>query len=166
METLSRQEREGIVHAIDQALSLSRKKLEPSHIPFWMNALEGYGLEEVKAALMHHTKHDRREVKPADLLPFLEEQKAKRRAALPARSEVYTPAPREIETAWRWFNAINDGGSRFPDKLTWISMGITAALELDQDTQDRYLRIVNEQARMYNMPEAIPPEYRVSEVWA
>lgn len=164
METLSRQEREDVIHAIDQTVSFYRRKLEPSHIHFWMEALAGYGAEAIKAALANHTKTDRREPRPSDLLPFLEEQRARERSRLPTPDQVHTPAPPEIVAAWKWFMAVN-AGDLLGDKPSSLSMGQKAALAVDQDTQDRYLLIVNEQARLYNMPEAIPPEYRLAEVW-
>lgn len=163
MSTLTRQQRDDLVHAINQTVGFYRKTLDPAQIPFWLSAVEGYDPDDVKAALMHHTKVDRREPRPSDLMDFLNERKARKRTAIEPPKHV--PCPPEISTAWRWFLALS-AGDVLGDSPSRITMGTKAARELDQDTQDRYLRIVNEQARQLGMPDAIPDEYKIAEVWA
>ena len=149
--------RDDVIHSIDQALSFYGKKLDQISVRFWLSAMEPYEPEEVRRALLNHTKVGRHAPKPADLTGFLDVERARRKSQESLPEPEYVPCPPEIAQAWRWLLAHSTRDSSFPM--------FPQHLEATPEQQEQYLLTCNQEAKRLNMPEAIPEGYRVAEVW-
>jgi hypothetical protein len=153
-------ERDDITHAIDMTLGFYGKKLDKVSTGFWLNAIRGKDLTEVKRALMDYSTIGKYAPKPVDILQLLDLNQAQRRSSIPPPEVVHNPAPPEVEAAWRWFIPMHASASKNLSGVLQYHTG-----DLDAATMERYLVIVNEQAKAHDMPDAIPQEFRLAEVW-
>lgn len=150
-------DRDDFVHALTQTLKFYGKELDKMQTSFWVTACRDRPAKKLKAALVEHTKAGRFAPKPADILSLVDNMSQQGgRAELPPPPT--TNCPPEIAQAWMWFNRVICAGSNLE--------GVFGKGERpDPDIEERYLFIVNEQAHIYDTPDAIPDEYRIQEIW-
>lgn len=157
MEALARDD---LTHALAQMMGFYGKKLDQTAVRFWFNAFHGRDPELLKQAMLDYTKTGRYAPKPVDILEVLDTNRSRDESRKPPIEHTHTPCPAHIERAWRWFIPMSASGSRNFDGVLEYDVG-----DVDPDQQEEYLRIVNEQARQYGTPEAIPDEFKLWEVW-
>lgn len=154
-------ERDDLLHAIRQTLEFYRKPFTDTDRKFWLTALgPNVDVSLAKRALHEHYRESRFSPMPADIIKGM--------AALRPRHHAHQPDntprpqyPQEIAQAWLWFIGKVAG--------TGKNQQLAAALperDIDPDLQDRYLRIVNEEAARLGQPEAVPDQFKMPEVWA
>lgn len=152
--------RNDLVHAIAQVQGFYGKKLDQGSATFWLDALWGNDVQTIKNALIEYTKAGKFAPKPVHILEIMESHKARNRAKVPPPQAA---PPKEydkvIGTAWLWFFKKSTADSQLFKGM------FDGQPDVDPDTEERYLRIVNEQARLYNTPDAIPDEFKLKEVW-
>jgi hypothetical protein len=156
------QERDDILHAIRQTVGFWGKTLTPTDEKFWLTALgHETPYESIKRALIEHTRVSRVSPKPADILGLIAKNRPQ---GGERRGPAFSPAtrcPPEIAQAWLWFiGVVAETGTG-----TLVS-GAFPKRDIDPDLQDRYLRIVNEEAARLGQPEAVPDQFKMPEVWA
>lgn len=151
--------RDDVIHAIEQTLAFYGKQLDKVAIAFWLNAVRSHDIQDVKRALMDYPKVGKYAPKPVDILEILDANVAQKRAKLPSTPPPETSCPVHIRDAWMWFNNRLVEGSVLLDGL------FSGSHHVDLDTQEEYLRTVNEQAKLYNQPDAIPDEFKLQEIW-
>lgn len=152
-------EKDDFSNALGQVLKFYNKDLDKMQFSFWYNAFAGKPVHEIKRALMQYTREGKFAPKPKDIIEIMETDKSYTQAHLPAPDVMTTSCPPEIAKAWMWFINRCAKGSANLDGLFDDSGNI------DLLTQERYLHIVNHEAREQDSPESIPKEYRLVEVW-
>jgi hypothetical protein len=152
--------RNDLVHAIAQVQGFYGKKLDQGGATFWLDALWGNDVQAIKNALIEYTKTGKFAPRPAHIIEIMDLHKAKNRAKVPPPQDAPPKEyDKEIATAWVWFFKIIT-----VDSVLFKNM-FDAQPDVDPETAERYLRIVNEQAMLYNTPDAIPEEFKLKEVW-
>lgn len=150
--------RDDLLHAIDQTMAFYGKSLDKVSSSFWLNAIRDKDPADIKRALVDYTKQGKHAPKPVDILGLISVRGDRRKSMLPAPDKTTTNCPPEIANAWLWFiNRISEGTAMeglFKDQGP-----------VDIKTQERYLHIVNHEAHMWGLPEAIPDEFKLPEVW-
>lgn len=158
MDTLTRDD---LGHSLSQLLGFYGKKLDPVALRFWMGAFDGREPAIVKAAMEAYTKIGKFAPKPVDILGLMDSKRAENRAyqaKIAPPDPLVTNCPKHIELAWRWFIPMMAAGSN-------LLAEFMPKIPVDAETQEKYLLIVNQQAKLYNTPEAIPDEFKLREVW-
>jgi hypothetical protein len=153
-------ERDDILHEIGETLAFYGKRLDETGERFWLSALgPDVSAEDVRRALHRHTREGRYAPKPADVIDQL--------ATFRTRGDEHqerrprgTPCSPELAAAWVWFI----GKVAAMGRNAQLG-GALSVPELDPDTEERYLRMVNEQAHKHGEPEAIPDALKIPEIW-
>lgn len=155
MDTLVRDD---LLHAVGQVMGFYNKKLEPAAARFWMNAFQGIDPDRIKSALMEYTKHGKYAPKPGDILDLVDVGRAQLAAMQPPPKEP-VPCPEDIRKAWVWFVGRCTSGSVLLDGV------FGGCPDVSPEQQERYLETVNQQAKQFDQPEAIPRECWLQHVW-
>lgn len=150
-------ERDEFAHALGQTLKFFGKELEKSDFSFWYSAMGDRSVVSIKNALKEYVKVGRYAPRPANILELMSTRAEHSRTQLPPPVTT-TSCPPEIASAWMWFIAHSAKGSKNLE-------GIFDRKDIPVETQEKYLHIVNHEAKKSNMPDAIPQEYRLAEVW-
>jgi hypothetical protein len=152
-------ERDDFAHALGQTMEFYNKELDKLHLTVWLRSLRGRPLPAIKRALADHMAQSRYAPKPVDIITLLDASREIERAQLPPPKAPETSCPPEIAKAWMWFLGRITKDSKNFDGL------FSSHQDIDLETQERYLHIVNHEARNANEPDAIPDEYKLQEVW-
>lgn len=152
-------EKDDFAHALGMTLQFYGKTLEKSDFSFWYSAMGDRSVLTIKNALKEYIKVGKYAPRPANILELMQNRAEHSRQQLPAPN-LTTDCPPEVGAAWMWFIRHNAKGSKNLDSLFSNQSPVTI------EQQEKYLHIVNHEARKYNQPEAIPPEFRLAEVWA
>ena len=152
-------ERDDFAHALGQTLGFYGKDLDKQQFSFWLTAMGDKGVDRIKPALLQYTKVGKYAPKPVDILEIIEATRAINQHKLPPPKRERNNCPPEIQAAWMWFiNRCAEGSENFDGIFDSSS-------EVPLATQEKYLHLVNHEARANNQPDAIPDEYKLSEVW-
>jgi hypothetical protein len=153
---VERTEYDDVSHALCATMGFFNKRMDAQGEKIWFSALRGYTPDAIKRALAEYTRRGRHAPKPIDILELLARQ---REAKQESEKKTYTPCPEHIRKAWMWFLSRMTQDSLFFDGL------FGGQPDVDQQTEEQYLLTVNEQAKLYNTPDAIPDEFKLKEVW-
>jgi len=156
-----RKDRDDFVHAVQQTYRFYKKDFEDSDASFFWTACKDIPVAKLKAALIEHTRRSHYKPMPAHIIDIANEmgQRAAQNALPPPPTNDRKKT--ELDAAWpyciKWFCQSSDGviGQS-------MSKGFQRA---DADTEQRYLHMVNHHAKSMDMPDAIPEEFRLREVW-
>ncbi len=154
---MNQMERDDFSHALGQTLQFFGKKLEKSDFSFWYSAMGDKPVIQIKNALKEYVKVGKFAPRPANILELLNQNSAHQRAALPPPEKVETSCPPEIADAWCWF--IRKIGGEMAQGMLPEVEGVTP------DMEERFLHIVNHEAKRTNQPESIPDAFKLAEVW-
>lgn len=150
-------ERDDVSHALCTTMGFFGKKLDGPSERIWFSAFRGFSPDAIKRALAEYTRKGRYAPKPIDILDILARQREAKEAT--EDKKPYTPCPEDIHQAWLWFTK----------KITADSgllKGIFSKTpEVDEETAERFILVVNQQAKLFNRPDAIPDEFKLKEVW-
>ena len=150
-------ERDDFAHALGQTMEFYGKPLEGNDFAFWFSAMGDKPVHAIKQALKDYIKTGIHRPRPANIMELINQNNAIKHTRLPAPEETTTNCPPEIAKAWMWF---------IGQQAKNTSMeGIFSRVDIDLDTQEKYLHVVNHEAKRLNNPDAIPAEYRLAEVW-
>ena len=151
-------DKDDFMFALGQTLKFYGKQLEKESWPFWYQAFFVKDISQVKRALMQYTREGKFAPKPKDILEIMDVDKSYRKAALPPPEPMTTNCPPEVAKAWMWLiNRIAQGSA--------MAGLFQESASVDLITQERYLHLVNHEAHSLGMPEAIPIEFKLQEVW-
>jgi hypothetical protein len=156
---MDRVDRDDFAHVLGQTMEFYGKTLEKSDFSFWYSAMGDRHVSTIKTALKEYVKIGKYAPRPASIMEIINNLTPQsRQAALPPPPPE-TSCPPETAKAWMWFIGRMCKGSKldglFSDKL-----------DIDIETQEKYLHIVNHEAKATDNPESIPDEYKLAEVWA
>lgn len=152
--------RDDLLHAVDQTLSFYGKRIDQASARFWINAFNGRDPDQAKRALLEYTKVGKYAPKPVDVIEIMDSMREAERSNLPPPPRPTSSCPQHVADAWSWFLGRMAEGSRNLSGLFQENANV------DVPTQEAYLQIVNEQARQFDTPDAIPDQYKLPEVWA
>jgi hypothetical protein len=155
---MDRVDRDDFAHVLGQTMEFYGKTLEKSDFSFWYSAMGDRHVSTIKTALKEYVKIGKFAPRPANIMEILSNLTPQsRQAALPAPAPT-TSCPPEIAHAWMWFIGRMCKGSKL-DGL------FCEKLDIDIETQEKYLHMVNHEAKAAGEPESIPDEYKLAEVW-
>jgi hypothetical protein len=153
---MERQDRDDFMYALGQTMEFYGKTLDKRDFAFWYSAMGDRSVHSIKHALKEHVKVGKFAPRPANIMELLATAAPPERAALPP--PVTTSCPPDIAIAWMWFiHRCAEG--------TQLSSLFENNGSVDIETQEKYLHVVNHEAKRLNQPESIPAEYRLAEVW-
>lgn len=151
-EPRSRVDHDEIIHSLDSCMLLFTNKPMPETAKkFWMETLRPFTVDQIQRGFTQYQREFTHAPRPAHILEILRGAKSSRQA--PPKS-ISIPCPPDIHAAWAWFIKMHSGmefGGKNPAPTT--------------EEQERYLLIVNREARRANIPDAIPDEYKLAEIW-
>lgn len=154
-------DRDDVIHALTQVQAFYGKDVDEVAVKLWMRALQGYEPAAVKRALADYPARGRYAPRPRDIIEIIEEQRQERVRESQALPEpVTTNCPPEIAQAWMWFIGLVASTGTSP-----LMADVMPRQEISPELQDRYLNLVNHEARRLNTPDAIPDEFKLQEVW-
>jgi hypothetical protein len=151
-------EKDDFAHALGMTLEFYGKKMEKTDFSFWYSAMGDRSVETIKRALKEYIKIGKYAPRPANIIELMQTRAEHSRQALPP-PVITTNCPPEIGAAWMWFIRHIAKGSANLDSLFCDQGPVTV------EQQEKYLHVVNHEARKFNNPDAIPAEYRLAEVW-
>lgn len=152
-------ERDDFAHALGQTMEFYGKTLDKTQFAFWLRGMDGKPIHAIKSALIQYTKVGRYAPKPVDILDLIEAGKSREQAHLPPPKPEPNNCPPEVSAAWWWFL-----GRCTQDSENFAGVFDTES-DISTEMQERYLHIVNHEAKRCNAPDAIPDEFKLREVW-
>lgn len=150
-------ERDDFVYALQQTMGFYGKEIDKMQVSFWVDACRDKSVTKLKKAFREHIKIGKFAPRPADILSIVDNM-AQHSGHKELPAPVTTNCPPDIARAWMWFIGRSAIGTNldglFSDKL-----------DISLEQQEKYLHAVNHEAHKYGMPESIPEEYKLKEVW-
>lgn len=146
-------------HALKITFDFYNKEVNEAQRKIWWRSLADQNIQDVVTAFKEYPMRGRYAPKPVEIIEIINEAKEHRtsRSAGP-KEKLTTDCPPEIARAWSWFvRMVASTGTTFGEMFD--------PGDLDPDQQERYIHIVNHEARKYNRPDAIPDEFKLKEVW-
>jgi len=156
---MNQSDRDDFMFALGATLEFYNKKLSSADFSFWYSAMGDRSVGAIKTALKEYVRVGKFAPRPANILELMGTNREHSRRLLPPPENTTTKCPPEIAAAWLWFLGHTCQKSDAMGSLFREIEGV------DTDLQERYLHIVNEQARLHDMPGAIPDEYKLAEHW-
>lgn len=151
-------EKDDFIHALTTTMRFYGKTLDQGQVKVWFKALSKYPIAHVGRALDEYPQVGKFAPKPVDILEILTEYREREAANQSRKDKPYTPCPPDIAAAWRWFlGQTMDDSDNFK--------GIFSRTDIPAAQQEKYLHVVNHAAKEADLPDAIPDEYKLQEVW-
>jgi len=153
-------DRDDFLYSLKQTLLFYNKDLDRMQTSFWWTACKDKPIAKLKKALVEHTKVGKYAPKPADILALVDNMAINHGRRSETHAAPKTNCPPAIAEAWGWFlGRISQDCSNPNFRMFQSNTGI------DIKTQEKYLHVVNHEAHKYSMPEAIPNQFKLKEVW-
>ena len=153
--------RDDVLHALKYCYEFYRKPFQDIDKQVWGGMIRDHNYtpiqwqEEIRAYMARGTFCP----KPKEILGQLaenHERKSIRSMAEPV--ELTTDCPPDVEAAWRYWTPIFHGQA-----LPFASNELEA--EVSEEQAEQWLMLVNREASRTKMPEAVPEQFRLKEVW-
>ena len=149
--------RDEVKHALTQTLAFYDKELSPVQWNFWWAALKHLPHKNCMRALRDYVGEGKYAPRPAHIVEIANRYPRDGYGQREAAPAPVKECPREIAQAWFWYVGLSAQGSNLE--------GLFGHTMVDPKTEERYLHIVNHEAKANNQPDAILPEHRLPEVW-
>jgi hypothetical protein len=152
-------QRDDVIHALKYCYSFYRKPFLDVDKQVWGGMIRDHNYtsqqwqEEIRVYMARGTFCP----KPKEILGQLaenHERKVHKRLSEPTVIE--DTCPPEVSAAWRYWTPIFHG-----QELPFASN----KLDADEEQAERWLLIVNREARRMKLPESVPEQYQLKEVW-
>ena len=147
------------MYALGQVMEFYEKKLTTTQQRFWSEWVREQNGILLKRALKEYTGVGKYAPKPKDLKDLIDGYKEFDRSQPKIEHKsATTSCPKEISDAWRyWLPEFH--GTAIGGMMGRVN-GVSA------ERAEEMLYVVNREARRTNLPDAIPAEYKIAEVWA
>ena len=146
-------EKDEFSHALGQTMKFFGKDLDKMQFSFWYQSMGDRPIQKIKHALLEYVKVGKFAPRPANVLELINMNTSHSRVSLPPPEDNSRKCPQEIADAWAWFiNQTSD----------W---NFGAKENPSEEDQEKYIHIVNHEAFRQQMPESIPDQYKLKEVW-
>lgn len=156
-----------IILKIENVFAVYGKNLPPAAIKIWMEQLANYSTQEILKAFDDHVagksvtesgNHSRYAPKPIHILEHIRSARDRKKSFQKKQDEQNEkPCDPKIAKAWHLFITQIQGVGMLSD--------YTDPKNNIRLTRDEVIEIVNREAAKYDMPDAIPPAYRLREFW-
>jgi hypothetical protein len=154
------QRTDNVRHIIQQTQAFFGKELDELQMRLWVRALAPFTEEQIRVAAAEYTQEGRYAPKPVDLIERCKRYREHKRVVDGQAEQPWNPGDPETVKAWLWFI----GHMAATGKNEQLA-GAMQPVKIDVELQDRYLYIVNAEARRLNDPDAVPDEFKLDEVW-
>ena len=149
--------RDDILFKLSTTAEFYGKTIESNIGRMWLKALRGHPIESVLDAFDEHVQSGKYMPKPVDILGIIGKSEAQSAANTQPKPDDPIPCPKILHDAWTWFIGMYTENSKIGRMF--------ADRGVDDEKADEYLLLVNQEAKRANLPDAIPNEYKISEVW-
>lgn len=150
-------DRDDFLHSLKQCMAFYGKDLNKMQATFWWTACNDKPVARLKQAFMQWMKVGRYAPKPVDILELVTASTHDAHRDVTPQIPT-TNCPPEVAQAWMWFINRTTMGTQMAGLFDETG-------PVDLKTQERYLHVVNHEAKGMGMPEAIPDEFMLQEVW-
>ena len=156
-----RVQKDDIRYALTQLMSFFDKEVDDRLWKFWWAVLKRLPYDNCMRALREYLAEGKYAPRPANIVEIA------KRYPVPDvdKGNLYNPAVHQtdcdptVARAWMWFISMSSADSAlFKD-------GLFSDKKVDDNTQQKYLQIVNAEAKRLNAPDSIPDEYKLIEIW-
>ena len=152
---MTRDEEDSVLSAVDKVFQFYNRVFDDLSRQMWRSYIRGRVEtgEELKSALRKHCAKSKFYPKPADITDFLDDR-PRQASSHDWNKPLTTNCPQDISDAWRYFLG-----------KWWKHQIFLARDPVDAEEEERWLIIVNKEAKRTGTPEAIPDEYKLQEIW-
>ena len=152
---MTREEEDEVLLAVDKLVKFYNRELDDLSKQFWRQWIRTVNdKEELLSAMRKYATRGKFCPKPADIQGIIDENPKKARDHN-WNKPLTTDCPQDVSDAWRYFLG------------KWWNHKIFLARDpLDESEMERWLIIVNKEAKRTSTPEAIPDEYKLQEIWS
>jgi hypothetical protein len=147
-----------VMFALKYCFSFYGKVLDKQQQQVWQSIIRSnsYTSTQWQAVLKNYFQVGKFAPKPPEILEMLAEERQHTQAKAPPPQEITTSCPLHIADAWRYW---------IPKFWGQALPGPSTDVVADHEKEEEYLMTVNREAKRTNTPEAIPPSFRLREVW-
>jgi len=148
-------ERDNLSYKLVEVFSLYNKTVEAAVVKLWLRALADKPWTQISDALDEHMRVGKYAPRPVDILEIIFRNRDRRKSFAPqvVEEDIPIPCPDHIHRAWVWF-------------IHKHSEKVFGKLDIPTPAQEEeYLLVVNQEALRVNIPDAIPDEFKLREVW-
>lgn len=151
---MDRKKLDDALYALGQTFAFFNKEMDEFQIAVWKNFLLKHDPDVMMKAMQMQIERGKFAPKPVDLTNYAEQIIANEQAKTPpVKALPESDCPKELSDAWRWALKV------FHNQELYKSM------DVDDETAEKYLLLVNQQAKHYNNPLAIPDQFKLVSVW-
>jgi hypothetical protein len=146
-----------VVFALKYCFEFYGKTLDKQQLQVWQSIIRAnsYNSVQWQTVLKNYFQVGKFAPKPPEILEMLAEERQHTQAKKPQPEPLTTNCPKHIADAWRyWIPKFH--GQAVPGPSTTVDNHID---------EDESLMTVNLEAKRANLPDAIPPAFRLQEVW-
>ena len=155
---MDRVELDDALMALNKTFKYYGKELDHDQLAFWRHWLLKQNVDDIKQALVEHVVKSQFAPKISNLTDLIANKK---QAAQPMYQEAKAlpsaKCPDEITRAWLYWLPEFHG--------TAIGSIMGKVGHVSEQEAEEMLWMINREAKRTNQPEAIPPDYRIREVW-
>ena len=146
------------MYALNYCFQFYGKQLDKQQQQVWQNIVRANSYNSVQwtTVLKNYFQVGKFAPKPPEILEMLAEERQHTRTKQPAPKEITINCPPHIADAWRYW---------IPKFWGQALPGPSTEVVDNPEKEDEYLMTVNREAKRTNTPDAIPPAYRLREVW-
>lgn len=148
-----------VVFALKYCFGFYGKTLDKQQLQVWQSIIRSnsYSSVQWQAVLKQYFQVAKFAPKPPEILEMLAEERQRTQTRTTQTPEpLTTDCPEHISSAWMYW---------LPKFWGMPVPGASTIPVSNPELEDEYLMTVNREAKRTNTPEAIPPAFKMQEVW-
>lgn len=144
--------------ALNYCFEFYGKTLDRHQKQVWQNIIRANSYNSVQwtTVLKNYFQVGKFAPKPPEILEMLAQEREHTQGRKPPPEPITTNCPEDIANAWRYW---------LPKFWGMAVPGDSTKVVHHPELEDQYLMTVNREAKRTNTPEAIPPSFKLREVW-
>ncbi len=152
---MERHEEDDVLSAVSKVFQFYNREFDDLSRQMWRSYIRERveTPEELKSALRKHCAKSKFYPKPADITEHLD-NKPRFASRYDWDKPMTTDCPPDVADAWRYWLG-----------KWWNHQVFLARDPVDDEEKERWLMIVNKEAKRTSTPEAIPDDYKLEEIW-
>ena len=154
---MDRKEEGDVIHAVQTTFAFYGKQLDDLQRGVWSRIVRdsGYTAFQWKDVLRKWFTVGKFAPRPAEIMELLSLNVGVGKAKAEPPAPLTTDCPPDIARAWTYWLPIFWGEA----------LPFASNVTVDESQAEKYLHVVNHEAKKVNAPESIPDEYKLEEVW-